>query len=112
MKHKDFNRYVDMAMAGRGLDAMRPVVEKELLYYEIFNVFDSEWLLKNLVFQGGVSLRLCRGSDRFSEDLDFAGGKAFTSDSVRKIKDCMAQRVGDRLGLDVTVREPRETKRG
>ena len=42
MKHKDFNRYVDMAMAGRGLDAMRPVVEKELLHYELFNALDSE----------------------------------------------------------------------
>ncbi len=112
MKHKDFNRYVDMAMAGRGLDAMRPVIEKELLHYEIFNALDSEGLLKNLVFQGGTSLRLCRGSDRFSEDLDFAGGKAFTSDSVRKIKDCVTQRVGDRFGLNVTVREPRETKQG
>ncbi|MBU2737891.1 hypothetical protein [Acidithiobacillus concretivorus] len=67
MKHKDFNRYVDMAMAGRGLDAMRPVVEKELLHYELFNALDSEGLLKNLVFHGGTSLRLCRGSDRFRE---------------------------------------------
>ncbi|MBE7564108.1 nucleotidyl transferase AbiEii/AbiGii toxin family protein [Acidithiobacillus sp. HP-6] len=112
MKHKDFSRYVDMAMAGRGLDAMRPVVEKELLHYEIFNALDSEGLLKNLVFQGGTSLRLCRGSDRFSEDLDFAGGKAFTSDSVSKIKACVTQRVGDRFGLDVTVREPRTAKQG
>lgn len=101
-----------MAMAGQGLDAMRPVVEKELLHYEIFNALDSEGLLKNLVFQKGTSLRLCRGSDRFSEDLDFAGGKTFTSDNVRKIKDCVTQRVGDRFGLDVTVLEPREAKQG
>ncbi|CDG92427.1 hypothetical protein XBP1_330002 [Xenorhabdus bovienii str. puntauvense] len=28
-------------------------------------------------FQGGTSLSLCYGGNRFSEDLDFAGGKDF-----------------------------------
>lgn len=73
---KDFSALVDLAMAHPGLSATRPVVEKELLHYEIFQALDAEGLLKDLVFQGGTSLRLCRGSDRFSEDLDFAGGRA------------------------------------
>lgn len=100
---EDFNALVDMAMANPGLSAMRPVVEKELLHYEIFQALDAEGLLKGLVFQGGTSLRLCRGSDRFSEDLDFAGGKDFSADSMQKITTCMEKRIGQRFGLKVTV---------
>ena len=45
-KREDFNALVDMAMANPGLSAMRPVVEKELLHYEIFQALDAEGLLK------------------------------------------------------------------
>ncbi|MSQ74177.1 MAG: nucleotidyl transferase AbiEii/AbiGii toxin family protein [Rhodoferax sp.] len=100
---QDFNALVDMAMANPGLSAMRPVVEKELLHYEIFQALDAEGLLKGLVFQGGTSLRLCRGSDRFSEDLDFAGGKDFSAESMQKIAACMEKRIGQRFGLLVAV---------
>ena len=100
---EDFNALVDMAMANPGLSAMRPVVEKELLHYEIFQALDAEGLLKGLVFQGGTSLRLCRGSDRFSEDLDFAGGKDFSADSMQEITACMKKRIGQRFGLKVAV---------
>lgn len=100
---KDFNELVDMAISNPALSAMRPVVEKELLHYEIFQALDAEGLLKNLVFQGGTSLRLCRGSDRFSEDLDFAGGTDFSADSMNKIKDCLEKHIGERFGLKVLV---------
>ena len=100
---KDFNELVDLAMSRPGLSAMRPVVEKELLHYEIFQALDAEGLLKGLVFQGGTSLRLCRGSDRFSEDLDFAGGVDFSAESMQKIKECVEKRIGERFGLKVSV---------
>lgn len=112
MKKEDFKQYVEMALRNTDLATMRPVVEKELLHYEIFNALDSEGLLKNLVFQGGTSLRLCRGSERFSEDLDFAGGRDFSSVSMEKIKDCIVKRIGDRFGLKVTVKEPKPAKEG
>lgn len=112
MKKEDFKRYVEMALKNTDLATMRPVVEKELLHYEIFNALDGEGLLKTLVFQGGTSLRLCRGSDRFSEDLDFAGGKDFSSASMEKIKECIANRIGTRFGLKVDVREPKPAKEG
>lgn len=99
----DFNALVDMAMSNPALSAMRPVVEKELLHYEIFQALDAEGLLKNLVFRGGTSLRLCRGSDRFSEDLDFAGGVDFSAESMLRIKDCLESRIGERFGLRVVV---------
>ncbi len=112
MKKEDFREYVEMALKNADLAAMRPVVEKELLHYEIFNALDEEGLLKNLVFQGGTSLRLCRGSDRFSEDLDFAGGKDFSASRMAKIKDCITQKIGERFGLKVTVKEPKPAKDG
>ena len=110
MKQEDFKLYVEKAMANSEMAAMRPVVEKELLHYEIFNALDGEGLLKNLVFQGGTSLRLCRGSERFSEDLDFVGGTDFTSESMKKIKDCIVKHIGERFGLKVIVKEPKPVK--
>ena len=53
---QDFEKLVDRAMSNPALSAMRPVVEKELLHYEIFQALDSEGLLKDLVFQGGTAL--------------------------------------------------------
>lgn len=100
---KDFNALVDLAMTDPALSAMRPVVEKELLHYEIFMALDAEGLLKDLVFQGGTSLRLCRGSDRFSESLDFAGGTNFSADGMHRIKECVEKRIGERFGLRVEV---------
>lgn len=110
VKKDDFTQYVNVALQNSELASMRPVVEKELLHYEIFNALDEEGLLKNLVFQGGTSLRLCRGSDRFSEDLDFAGGREFSSAGMNKVKDCIIQRIGGRFGLRVSVKEPKPVK--
>ena len=110
MKQEDFKLYVEKAMANSEMVAMKPVVEKELLHYEIFNALDEDGLLKNLVFQGGTSLRLCRGSERFSEDLDFAGGRDFSSQSMEKIKECIVKHIGERFGLRVTVKNPKPVK--
>lgn len=109
MNKEDFAKYVDIAMQGDGLGFMRPVVEKELLHYEIFSALDDEGLLKHLVFQGGTSLRLCYGSNRFSEDLDFAGGRTFSTRNMGAVKDCIARRIGQHFDLDVTIREPKES---
>jgi len=112
MKQEDFKLYVEKAMASSELAAMRPVVEKELLHYEIFNALDEDGLLKNLVFQGGTSLRLCRGSERFSEDLDFAGGRDFSAVSMEKVKGCIVKHIGERFGLKVAVKEPKPVEEG
>lgn len=110
-ERQDFEKLVDQAMSNTTLSAMRPVVEKELLHYEIFQALDGEGLLNDLVFQGGTALRLCRGSDRFSEDLDFVGGVDFTAAKMTRIKDCIEKRIGDRFGLKVTVK-PKPAKDG
>lgn len=105
MSAKDFNQLVELAMEKPGLAVMRPVVEKEILHYDIFQALDNAGLLRDLVFQGGTSLRLCRGSQRFSEDLDFAGGRDFTSAKMAKIKECIEIHIGNRYGLNVEVTE-------
>lgn len=105
---ENFNDLVDLAMQQPGRTAMRPVVEKEILHYDIFYSLDRAGLLNDLVFQGGTSLRLCRGSNRFSEDLDFAGGRDFTSQKMQAIKACIEKHLGGRYGLLVEVKEPKE----
>ena len=110
MSTQDFNKLVEMAMSRPGLAAMRPVMEKELLHFDIFHALDRQGLLKHLVFQGGTSLRLCRGSDRYSEDLDFAGGTDFNAAQMEKIKECVEVHIGKRYGPSVTVKEPKESK--
>lgn len=108
MDQQDFNELVSLAMQLPGRALMRPVVEKEILHYDIFHALDKEGLLKELVFQGGTSLRLCHGSNRFSEDLDFAGGIEFTAAKMQNIKACIEKHIGERYGLKVTVKEPKE----
>jgi len=89
--------------------ALLPILEKELLHYEILAALDEARLLENLIFQGGTSLRLCYGSERFSEDLDFAGGKDFNGTQMSGIRTVLEKAIARRYDVDVTVNEPRLT---
>lgn len=106
----DFAQLVNKAMQDNKVTHMRPVIEKELLHYDILFCLEEKGLLDNLVFQGGTSLRLCRGGNRFSEDLDFAGGKDFSSAKLIEMKDCLQDYIGKRYGLEVRVKEPASLK--
>lgn len=110
-KKENFNSLVDKAMEQSQWAHLRPVIEKELLHYDIFFALDKENLLDALTFQGGTCLRLCYGSSRFSEDLDFAGGRDFTTGSLLEIKSCIEKYIGDRYGLEVMVKEPQAMKK-
>jgi predicted nucleotidyltransferase component of viral defense system len=103
---ENFNQLVDRAMAEKSLGHMRPVVAKELLHYDILFSLDNSGLLDPLTFQGGTSLRLCYGSPRFSEDLDFVGGRDFSSAKLLGIKDCIEKYIGNRYELEIQVKEP------
>lgn len=106
IEQTDFSVLVEKAMAISNRSHMRPVIEKELLHYDILFALDKENLLKHLTFQGGTCLRLCYGSPRFSEDLDFAGGSDFTSDKLADIKQCIEHYIGKRYQLEVAVKDP------
>jgi len=108
INQEDFNTLVELAMKEKGYAHMRPVIEKELLHYDLLFVLDKQGLLDNLTFQGGTSLRLCYGSSRFSEDLDFAGGTHFTTTQLMDMKACIENYIASRYGLEVSVKEPPE----
>ncbi|MRT05149.1 nucleotidyl transferase AbiEii/AbiGii toxin family protein [Ewingella americana] len=107
-KRVDFDFLVAGIIQQEGLAALRPVVEKELLHYDILFCLSEAGLLKRLTFQGGTSLRLCYTSNRFSEDLDFAGGPEFCSADLADMKKCIEAYLGGRYGLEVSVKEPHE----
>ena len=107
----NFNRLVDDIVTQDGLTAIRPVIEKELLHYDILFCLAQAGLLKTLIFQGGTSLRLCYNANRFSEDLDFAGGRDFCSADLSKIKTCIESYLSKRYSLEVVVREPSELRK-
>ena len=58
--------------------------------------------------QGAIARALCYGSSRFSEDLDFAGGRDFSRARVDGIRASLEGYIGQRYGLEVSVREPNE----
>ncbi|MGH8130625.1 MAG: nucleotidyl transferase AbiEii/AbiGii toxin family protein [Steroidobacteraceae bacterium] len=104
----DFEALVERAMQAGQRAHMRPVIEKELLHYDILFALDQAGLLDQLTFQGGTALRLCYGSQRFSEDLHFVGGSDFTVERMQGLKSCIAEHVAKRHGLEVHVKEPKE----
>ena len=106
----DFDALVNLALQTPGRTNMGPVVQKELLHYDILFCLDTEGLLDTLTFQGGTSLRLCYGSQRFSEDLDFVGGRDFTREHLTPIRDCIKTYISQRYGLEVTVKEPADLR--
>lgn len=103
----DFEKLVARALAVPGRTHMRPVIEKELLHYDILFCLDREGLLNSLTFQGGTMLRLCHGSPRFSEDLGFAGGREFSAQQLAAMGDCLERYIGRRYQLDVVVKQPK-----
>ncbi len=102
----DFNTLVDRAMSDPGWSNLRPVIEKELLHYDILFALDKAELLNSLTFQGGTSLRLCCRSSRFSEDLDFVGGKDFKQDRLAPLADILTDHLGKRYGLKASIQYP------
>lgn len=107
---ENFALLVNKAMQVENVSHMRSVIEKELLHYDILFALEKGGLLDKLTFQGGTSLRLCYGGNRFSEDLDFAGGKDFSSAMLADMKHCIEKYIGERYGLEVTVKEPKDLK--
>ena len=101
---------VELAMQDSNRSHMRPVIEKELLHYDILYALDQANLLDTLTFQGGTALRLCYGLERFSEYLDFSGGKEFASIQLKEMKSCLEDYLGKRYGLEVIVKEPKEMR--
>lgn len=90
---------------------LKNVIEKELLHYDIFFIMQQQALrIPNMSFIGGTCLRLCHGSNRYSEDLDFHAGTAFQPSDFEKIRTALADYLLERYGLPIEIREPKHLK--
>lgn len=87
-----------------------PVIEKEILHYEIMAFLQNEGFLDNLVFMGGTSLRLCYQSVRYSEDLDFVIKDGFNLEKMSKLADSMKNYFETVVGVGLHVNEPKSIK--
>ena len=104
-----FDDLVDSALRQRpDLTSLRSVVEKEILHHEILRITNRAGLLRDLVFIGGTCLRLCHGSARLSEDLDFAtslDGASLSSQLVH-LGPVVVKELEEKYDLAVRVDEP------
>lgn len=109
---QNFKTYADLAMRDPNVSGLRPVIEKEILHYEILQAMSEVGALNKLVFQGGTALRLCHGGLRYSEDLDFSGGPRFDKSDVSDLVETIRNKLSSRLSLPVEIKEPKESKGG
>jgi len=104
----NFEEFANSLIKEGNLHMLAPVIKKELLHYEILLALANDGLLKNLVFQGGTALRLCYGSPRYSEDLDFAGGQNFSASNLGDLKECLVKALSKRYDIEAKVKEPKQ----
>lgn len=91
---------------------LAPVVEKELLHYEILKFLSANGYLDKLVFMGGTSLRLCHGGVRYSEDLDFVIKDGFDINAMRTLGASLKEHFEQDIGVNLNVNEPKYLKTG
>ncbi|MEX3556910.1 MAG: nucleotidyl transferase AbiEii/AbiGii toxin family protein [Burkholderia sp.] len=86
----------------------RSAIVKELLHYSILYGLSRSELANAVVFQGGTSLRLARGGNRYSEDLDFVcGADASEPFDLRDMEALLKEHALDRYGLTMDVVAPK-----
>jgi predicted nucleotidyltransferase component of viral defense system len=114
MSSLQFDNVVKLALAELGSNeisgSIRPVVEKEILHYEILNALDIAGILSKVVFQGGTCLRLCYGGLRYSEDLDFCSGLDLSDELLGAIPHAIKHALMNSYGLESNVSEPKVTR--
>ncbi len=88
---------------------LKSVIEKELIHYDIFFIMQQQALrIPDMTFICGTCLRLCYGSHRYSEDLDFHAGVDFQPQYFDKIRTAIGDYLAERYGLPIEVREPKQ----
>ena len=105
-KNRDLRLLAEEYARRQGLLGMVPVAEKELLHYQILAALDEGGFLDRLVFQGGTSLRLCYGAQRYSEDLDFCGGHGFTTTNMERLASCVKDSLDSHYRVTTKVKPP------
>lgn len=95
----------DIIRSHPSLLGMDDVVEKEILHHDILNLMYEHGFLQNLVFIGGTALRLCYGSSRLSEDLDFAASSAFQPADLDSLALSIQEVIHEKYQASVSVRK-------
>lgn len=109
MRHEPLFNFFELARIEAGdSPGLLPVIEKEIIHYDILRVMSENGFLGKLCFQGGTALRMCYGSERFSEDLDFTGGVNFDHSGMTMLKQCIEDCLSAKYGPTVTVKPPKE----
>jgi predicted nucleotidyltransferase component of viral defense system len=88
--------------------AFQKHILKEYLQLMILDFLSTTHYIQKITFIGGTNLRLVKGIDRFSEDLDF-DCKNLTKDEFVKMTDSILQFL-QRNGLRVEVRDKENDK--
>jgi len=104
-----FDDYVQRALEG-AKDQQRsllPAIEKEILHHDIIRELHEHGFLSGLILFGGTNLRLCHGSNRLSEDLDFKGGPDFDPAKMSGIALVLSKAFSQKYGLVASVEDPR-----
>ena len=102
----DFRDFAGKIAESNGLGLMVPAIEKEIIHHEIIQSLDRHGLLDSLSFQGGTCLRLCYGSSRYSEDLDFTAGESFDSLDLDAFGEALGKDLMAAYDVEVRVRKP------
>lgn len=90
-----------------GLEA---AVEKEVLHHDLMQALKNAGVLSQITFIGGTSLRMCYGSNRLSEDLDFTAGVNFNPKSFDGLDAHLKECLETKYGLPVSVGSPTEMR--
>ena len=102
-----FDEIVKTAIAdNQEFAAVKTVVEKEILHFDILEEMNAAGYLKDLTFIGGTCLRDCYKSPRMSEDLDFTGGFDFSKEQLKNFSENLKRLFLDKYGFPVVVSEP------
>ncbi len=103
-----FDKLVSEALIEKPLlSSLRMIVEKELLHHDILRILsENDFLGDELTFIEGTCLRMCYGSVRLSEDLDFTGGASFTRESLCHMGAILVKSLKEKYELQVSVAEP------
>ncbi|MGQ5425793.1 nucleotidyl transferase AbiEii/AbiGii toxin family protein [Thermophilibacter sp. ZX-H3] len=110
MSSSMFSEFARGVAARHQLGTLLPVVEKELLHYDILAALDASGWLKRLVFQGGTCLRLCYGNVRYSENLDFTTPDELIEIDLAGFAQVLSQALDTQYHLGVRVKEPTSVK--
>ncbi|GAB0154424.1 nucleotidyl transferase AbiEii/AbiGii toxin family protein [Marinobacterium sp. BA1] len=95
----------DIIRQDENLLGLDDVVEKEILQHDVLALMYEQGYLQHLVFIGGTALRLCYGSNRLSEDLDFAASSQFSPDDLDGFAESLQHAIEEKYHVSVNVRQ-------